>query len=114
MKLLVCGGREFNDKEAAFRVLDAIHAKRPITLIISGGARGADKIAEEWADARGVAKSIKPAQWDVYGRSAGPRRNIEMLKECPDGVLGFPGNKGTAHMIQISKEAGVTTWQPLG
>lgn len=52
------------------------------------------------------------ADWNKYGKSAGPMRNIQMLKEGkPDVVVAFQGGKGTAHMVKIAKEAGVKVIQ---
>jgi hypothetical protein len=57
MKLIVTGGRDYRDRAAAFRTLDKIHAKTPITLVVHGACMkkgtielcGADRWAEEWA-----------------------------------------------------------------
>ena len=99
MRLIVCGGRNWNDRSATFHILDRIHAKRPITLIIHGDCRGADRLADEWARSRGIAVEPHPANWDLYGPGAGPIRNQEMLDAAPDGVVAFPGGNGTADMI---------------
>jgi len=49
-----------------------------------------------------------PAEWDKFGRRAGPLRNEQMLREGkPDVVVAFPGGRGTAHMVRIAKEAGI-------
>lgn len=114
MKLLVCGGRDFNDERAIFAALDAIHANRTVTLLIAGGAAGADALAEDWAVARGIPTSIHPAQWAKHGKSAGPIRNREMLALKPDGVVAFPGGRGTADCIRAATELGITVWRPLG
>ena len=56
-----------------------------------------------------------PAQWDVYGRRAGPIRNQEMIDEGkPDGVVAFPGGKGTADMVRRAEAAGLKVWFPCG
>jgi excisionase family DNA binding protein len=56
-----------------------------------------------------------PAQWEVYGKSAGPRRNEHMLREGkPDGFVAFPGGVGTAHLVRIAKAAGVKVWEVKG
>jgi len=49
MKVLVCGGRDFTGRGHLNHVLNVIHCKTPITLIIQGQARGADRLAAEWA-----------------------------------------------------------------
>lgn len=108
MRVLVCGGRTFSDATSLERVLDRIHAKRPIARIIQGGARGADSLASAWARKRGVSVSTYHADWDLYKASAGRRRNHQMLREGrPDLVVAFPGGRGTMHMVEIAGAAGV-------
>lgn len=108
MKVLVCGGRAFTGRDWLFQTLDELHAKTPIEKIISGGARGADTIAEEWARSRGVDCERYPANWSLHGRSAGARRNVDMLRRGkPDMVIAFPGGRGTDHMVRIARAAGV-------
>ncbi len=114
MRLLVCGGREWNERDRTFAVLDAVHAKRPIALLIHGGARGADSLAGDWAAARGIPVQAFPADWQAHGRSAGPIRNQAMLTDGrPDGVVAFPGGYGTDDMMLRALEAGVKVWQPF-
>ncbi len=108
MRALVCGGRDFNDTGAVFAALDAIHAETPISLIIQGGARGADHAADLWAYDRGAARLEFRADWVAHGKGAGPRRNQTMLEAGkPDIVVAFPGGKGTADMVRRAKLAGV-------
>lgn len=112
MRVLVCGGRDFNDPALVEATLGAIHRKRGIEVVITGGALGADRLGERWAEANGIAWIQYPAQWELYGKSAGPRRNELMLREGkPDGVVAFPGGAGTAHMVRIAKAAGVKVWE---
>ena len=119
MKLLVCGGRDYEDWPTIKRVLDAVHAKRPVTLVITGAARGADVRAEAWAALRGIACTglryqVTPEEWKHVGRAAGPLRNQRMLdEEKPDGVVAFPGGDGTADMVRRSRAAGLTVYDPL-
>lgn len=106
MRLLVCGGRDFVDREWMFSVLD----KLAPTVVIHGAAPGADTLADEWAKARGVPREPYPAEWWKYKnrKAAGPIRNSRMLREGkPDAVLAFPGNDGTADMTRKAKRAGV-------
>lgn len=107
IKLLVCGGRDYSDRNKAFSKLDYIHCQRNISVIIEGGAQGADSLARAWARSRGVICATVNAVWDKRGRGAGPQRNAAMLSLNPDGVLAFPGGRGTANMVQQAKDAGV-------
>jgi hypothetical protein len=113
MKILVCGGRDYADRVALFAALDHLHARRVIELVIHGAARGADKLAAEWANARGIQSRAFPALWDADGKAAGFIRNQRML-DCgrPDGIAAFPGGRGTADMINRAQTAGVPVWRP--
>lgn len=107
MILLVTGGRNYDDAEAVDDVLDALHAARPIELLVTGGATGADRLAEAWARRSNVAVSVHPADWKRHGRAAGPIRNRAMLRDCkPSMVIAFPGGKGTADMVRAAREYG--------
>jgi len=110
MKVLVCGGRTFNDRDRVFSVLDRLHHTTPITRVIHGGAPGADRLAGAWAALHTVPVSVFFAKWNDQGRGAGHIRNAKMLTEGqPDLVLCFPGGPGTAHMHRIAMAAGVLT-----
>ncbi|TSP13930.1 DUF2493 domain-containing protein [Cupriavidus campinensis] len=110
MRVLVCGGREYNDRQWVWAVLDRVHARRPITLLIQGEATGADAHAGAWAVSRDVPRLPCSADADFLaaGRRGGRVRNHRMLREGkPELVLAFPGHSGTAHMIEIAKDQGV-------
>lgn len=114
LRVLVCGGRNYDDLGAVWGQLDAWHALQgPIAVVIHGGARGADMLGEKWAISNNVRHmSFKP-DWDQFGPAAGPIRNKRMLDEGkPDLVLAFPGGRGTADMVWQSKERGVKVEQP--
>lgn len=108
-RVLVCGGRDFNDRAYLFAVLDHyITQTGGFECVIQGAARGADTLAGEWADERGVRGLPFPADWEANGRAAGPIRNARMLREGrPSVVVAFPGGRGTDDMIQRSERAGV-------
>ncbi len=108
MRVLVCGGRDYGDKAALFKTLDAYDAVNPIDCVIHGAARGADTLAGEWASERAICCDEYPANWDRDGKAAGPIRNRLMLTDGkPDLVIAFPGGRGTANMMQQAKAAGV-------
>jgi hypothetical protein len=109
MRVLVCGGRDFSDRELLFDTLAALHAATPITALIHGAAKGADRLAGEWGESAGVPVLAFPADWKRYRNAAGPKRNAQMLAEGkPDLVVAFPGGTGTANMIGQATAAGVT------
>lgn len=108
MRVLVCGGRDFNDLEMLTATLDEIHKATPIEVIIHGDAKGADKLAGVWARDNSVPIEKYPADWSKYGKSAGFRRNTQMLTEGkPDLVVAMPGGVGTAMMVDIARKASV-------
>ena len=88
--------------------LAAIHGERPISLVIAGGARGADTLGAEWAKGQGIPCEVYMADWEGLGRKAGPIRNQRMLDEGkPDLVVAFPGGRGTADMVRRAHAAGL-------
>ena len=80
-------------------------------IVVEGGAKGADSLAKKVANKLGIEVREYPAEWDKYGRAAGPIRNQEMLGEKPDLVLAFHSNieksKGTKNMITLARRQGV-------
>lgn len=109
MKVVVCGGRDFNKGPLLFLTLDKLHAERHFTMLMHGGAKGADALAREWAVIHPAIKCfVSKADWRTYGVSAGPIRNRRMLAWGPDLVVAFPtGGTGTMHMMAIAREANV-------
>lgn len=98
MKVLVCGGRDFADYAFLAETLTGLQGRLgEIELVIHGAARGADSLAQKWADEVGICCMQFPANWKRDGKMAGPIRNEKMLVEGkPDMVVAFPGGRGTA------------------
>lgn len=105
MKLAIIGGRDFLDYELLKSVVDKV--KTPITLIVSGGANGADRLAERYARERGIPTKIFPAEWDKYDKRAGFLRNVDIITEA-DGVIAFwdGESRGTKSSIEIAEKQG--------
>lgn len=102
---LVSGGRFYGQRWHLNGVLNFVHRLWGITKLVHGDCRrwddthanylGADHFADLWAKERGIAVQPYPAQWDVYGKSAGHRRNLEMWRcEYIDILIAFPGHSG--------------------
>jgi hypothetical protein len=105
--VLVCGGRTYGDVHHVWMVLDQLHRYMPITLVVQGGATGADFYAKRWANDHGVKWVEMAADWAANGRAAGPIRNQKMLDEYgPDYVIAFPGGRGTKDMVTRAKANG--------
>lgn len=105
-RLLVCGGRDYADRTTVYEVLDRVHRWAQDMgyqlEVVHGDARGADRLARDWARARGVTDHPEPARWATEGYyAAGPKRNQRMVdKYHPAKCIAFPGGTGTADMIR--------------
>lgn len=114
MKVLVCGGRHYNNYEKIFDVIKSLKEKYGNITIIEGGAPGADKHARTVCEKEGIPFNEYPADWKKYGRAAGPKRNQQMLDcECPDLVIAFhediESSKGTKDMINRARRLNIET-----
>ena len=108
MKVIVAGSRTFDDRALAFAKLDRILAnvKPDDCTIVSGGARGADRIGEAYARARGMRCEVMAADWTA-GRGAGYERNRRMAAVADGLVAVWDGeSRGTADMIRLMQAAG--------
>ena len=114
MRVLVCGGRNYNNRDLIHNTLCDLNIDRgPITYVIHGAATGADHEAMIWTQMMAESgRKIKHcpfvADWHTHGKAAGPIRNQRMIDEGkPDLVLAFPGGKGTKDMVSKAKKAGI-------
>lgn len=108
MKLLIAGSRCIEDLNLS------PYIPKETSLIISGGAKGIDSLAEQYADKRGMSKTILKPRYDLYGRAAPLKRNEEMADMCDNALIFWNGkSKGTKHIIdylnKIGKPAEVVT-----
>ena len=107
MKLAVVGSRTFNDYDLLKSKLDAIHQRKPITLIVSGGAKGTDSLSEKWAKENNVETLIFIPDWEKYGKKAGFLRNEDIIKNADAVVACWDGvSKGTLSSINLAKKQG--------
>lgn len=113
MRILVCGDRYWTDEKLIKGILVELEEQKGITMLIEGEAPGVDTIARKVCEQIGnIVICPFPAEWDKYGRAAGPIRNKQMLiVGKPDLILAFHDNidksKGTKNMIKQAKKAGV-------
>lgn len=108
MRILICGSRNWKDAEI---IRKAMLRFPPDTVIISGGASGADAIAERLAKEMNFKSEVYPADWTKFGRAAGPIRNKRMLDEGkPWAVYAFYNpkkSKGTRSMVLLAHQANI-------
>jgi hypothetical protein len=119
MRVLICGGRDLDpelvwnwlEAHATEECADALGRAQHVRIehVIQGGATGADSGAAAWARSSEIPQSCFPADWDRYGRQAGPLRNTQMLAEGrPDVVIAlYPAGAGTADMVRKARAAGL-------
>jgi hypothetical protein len=106
MKVAVVGSRDFRDRDRLFAELDALQGKHGGFLaIVSGGAKGADTFAEEYAKERNLVMYIIEPDWATYGRGAGVVRNAEIVKQADLVVAFWDGeSRGTRSTIKLAEK----------
>lgn len=112
MKWIIAGTRSYKIRFFIYRKLDLYsQILGAPDEVITGGAEGIDELGNSWAKENGIATSVFPADWDRYGKSAGPRRNAQMAKHAgKDGLLlaFWDGHsRGTKSMIDIAGKKGL-------
>ena len=109
MKLAIVGSRNFNNSpEFSLIVGDWIRENGPPLEIISGGAAGVDTLAEHFARGNNIPFIIYPADWQRYGKSAGHRRNTQIIDHSTH-LLALPGPRsiGTWDSIRKAQAKGI-------
>lgn len=112
IRVLIAGSRDFNDFEllekAVKHYLKQYGLHRQDIEVVSGGARGADKLGEQFANKYNIKLTIFPADWNTYGKSAGYIRNEQMIKYIDDTGIVFAfwdsQSHGTAHIIKLANK----------
>jgi len=111
-RVIIAGGRTMNNYELLRSEADALLARKVLEgehiVIVSGTAKGADKLGERYAAERGYQVHQYPADWDTHGKSAGYKRNA-LMADNADALMAFWDEKsrGTMHMINLAKEKGL-------
>lgn len=120
-RVLICGDRNWGVATSARDVValyqtavlhNFVESLPSDAIVIEGEARGADRAARGEAETRGLIVLRFPADWQRYGRAAGPIRNQQMLDEGkPTRCVAFhddmENSKGTADMVRRCRKAGV-------
>lgn len=103
MKVAVIGSRTFDKYESVYNIL----SKLKITEIISGGAKGADSLAERYAKENNIPTKIFLPDWETYGKKAGFLRNTQIIEECEMVVAFWDGeSKGTKDSLDKAEKLG--------
>ena len=104
MKIAIIGSRSLTDYELIKAKCDTILSNSKSITIISGGAKGTDRLAEKYAAEKSIPILIYKANWDLHGKSAGMKRNVLMLNDCTHVIAFWDGNSpGTLHMISQAR-----------
>lgn len=120
MIVIVTGSRNWTNKALFVEyLLEVEKCNEPIGLIVHGDAKGADELAEEFANDNNICSVTFRAEWYLLGKKAGPARNQRMLEWClendwniPVVCVAYPApdSKGTRDMIRRCKKEGVKTY----
>lgn len=107
-RVVVAGCRRYTDYDEAEKYIDFCLSKLKKSfeiIILSGGCQGADMLDEKYAKKRNLKVERYPAQWDLYGKAAGPKRNLKMAENCDYVICFWDGkSKGTSSMIEYARK----------
>jgi hypothetical protein len=108
MIVVVTGGRDYNNLVTVFKAIMALQKRGEITLLVNGGAKGADTVCRIVAEELRIPVWTEHADWTKHGKRAGPIRNQKMIDDFkPDILLYFPGGSGTADMKSCCEKTGI-------
>jgi len=119
MKVLVCGSRDFRHQDLLHTILTGLAEIKASLVVVQGGARGADRMARQWAEQNGFKFRQYDADWDRYGPlRAGRVRNRQMYKaEKPHLVVAFYNKErtgGTKDMVEVARRGKTPVWEIFG
>ncbi len=110
-KLVIAGSRDFKDYSLLSETLDKHlknRARNKAITIISGTAKGADQLGEQYAKEKGYKVEYYPADWERYGNAAGPIRNTQMAKAADDVIVFWDGKSaGTRNMMEAAQKENI-------
>ncbi len=106
MKTIIAGSRDLKDYEVVCKAMADFGEE--VTEVVSGKARGADALGEQWAKMRRIPIKPFPADWDAHGKAAGPIRNRQMAAYAEALVAIWDGkSSGTKNMIDEARKKGL-------
>lgn len=108
-RLIIAGSRTIEDMAVVEQALQAANASpERVQEVVSGAARGVDRLGEQWAARHGIKVKRFPADWRKHGRAAGPLRNAEMAAYATHLVAVWDGqSRGTKSMIELTRARGL-------
>jgi hypothetical protein len=107
MKTIIAGSRSIVDYETLIKAIQ--ECPWNISEVVSGKAKGVDTLGEKYAKENNKPLLEYPANWKLYGKSAGYKRNVEMAEKAEALLAIWNGeSKGTKHMIDIAKAKGLS------
>ena len=109
-RLIIAGSRGFDDFARLSEEVDRFCLRQSIKVVevVSGGARGADRLGERWANELSIKVTRFPAQWATYGKSAGMVRNRRMAEYATHLIAFWDGSsRGTQNMIEVARKQGL-------
>jgi hypothetical protein len=105
IKTIIAGSRSMSSYELLTKIIDSCPFKFEITEVVSGTAKGVDKLGEEWAKHNKIPIKQFQADWDKFGKGAGYRRNEEMAKYADAAIIIHKdASKGTQHMKDLAEK----------
>jgi len=115
LRIIIAGSRGVDDHSVVGKAIK--ESGLEVTEVVSGCARGVDRLGEEWAEENDVPLRRFPADWERHGSAAGFIRNAEMARHADALVAIWDGSsRGTAHMIKLARRKGliVKVFSPKG
>lgn len=105
MRVIIAGSRGIADFRAVGEAV--LESGFAVTEVVSGAARGVDRLGERWALRQGLPLRRFPADWEHLGKGAGYRRNEQMAEYADAAVLCWDGqSRGTAHLRDLMRALG--------
>ena len=111
MKTIIAGSRGFCDILSGWSFINSVHEHQPITEVVCGMAKGVDTHGKLWAKDKGIPVKEFPANWNKYGKAAGPIRNKQMAEYADAALVIHNGSKGSLNMINQMKKVGKPVYE---
>lgn len=118
-KIIICGGRDFGVRDSKnlyaidsdmmlfMETLGNFNEQNKITEVVCGGAKGADTLGKQWATTFRVNVKSFEAEWNLFGKGAGHKRNMAMGDYASGAIAFWNGkSKGTKHLIDYMRKIG--------